>query len=236
MARQVEQIVQGFWEGIARSHFLLGSPLTISECDLRFGGFFVFALFALLGSGSGFLRSLVGFDFGYCLGLPLRIGISEDELSIASPYTCFGHFFADLFIVDLNAVLDHVDHILGLSCAGHAMDAPGTAYVCDSLACIVVAARDIRNRILGEELQHLLGAGLNANTASGAGLRIDHGHIVLHVNSVKRARHFTVAVTDTGEVALVRAAERYGRGLASVKTNVRMLLLDIAVVSGAPEE
>ncbi len=116
------------------------------------------------------------------------------------------------------------------------MDTPGTANVRDSLACIVVAARDIRDRILGEELQNLLGAGFHANAASGAGLRIDHGHIVLHVNGVKRARYFTVAVTDTGEVALVRAAKRYGRSLAGVKANVGMLFLDIAVFSGAPQE
>ncbi len=215
---------------------MVGSPLTISGSGLRFCGFFFFAFFDLLGSGCGFFRSLVRFDFGYCLRLPLRIGISEDKLTVAGPNRGFGHFFVNLFIVYLDAVLDHIDHILGLSCAGHAMDTPGTAYVRNSLACIMVAARDIRNRVLGEKLQHLLGAGLNANTASGAGIRIDHGHIVLHVNGVKRARYFTVTVTDTREIALVRAAKRYGRGLAGVKTNVGMLLLDFAVVSRTPEE
>ena len=100
------------------------------------------------------------------------------------------------------------------------MNAPGLTHVGHSLACIMVAARNVRHRILGKELQDLFGAGLDANTASGAGFRIDHRHVVFHVNGVERARHFTVAVTDTREVALVRAAERYRSGLASVKTNV----------------
>ena len=116
------------------------------------------------------------------------------------------------------------------------MDAPGLAHIGHSLARIVVAARNVRHRILGEELQYLFGAGLNANTASGAGFRIDNRHVVFHVNGVERARHFAVAVADTREVTLVRAAERYCRALASVKTDIGMLLLYFAVISGTPEE
>jgi hypothetical protein len=40
------------------------------------------------------------------------------------------------------------------------------------------------------------------------------------VNGVEGARDLTVAVADTREVALVRTAKRYCRGLASVKTDV----------------
>ena len=89
---------------------------------------------------------------------------------------------------------------------------------------------------LGRSCRHLLGAGLDADTASGAGFRIDHRHVVFHVNGVERACDFAVAVTDAREIALVRAAKRYRGGLASVKSNVGMLLLDFAIVSGAPEK
>ena len=88
---------------------------------------------------------------------------------------------------------------------------------------------------LGRSCRYLFGAGLNANAASSAGFWIDHRHVVFHVNSVERACYFTVAVTNASEIALVRAAKRYRGRLASVKPDVRMLLLDFAVVSGASE-
>jgi hypothetical protein len=208
------------WGSGAGSPLCSVSPPNISGFGLRLGRFFLFAFFTLLGRGSGLFRGLVGFDFSYCLRLPIRIGVSEDKLTVASPYACFGHFFVELVVVDLDTVLDHVDHIFGLACAGHAMDTPGFAHVGNSLACIMVAARHIRRRVLGEKLQYLLGAILDTNSASGAGFRIDHRHVVFHVNSVERACYFTVAEANASEIALVRAAERYRRGLASVKPDV----------------
>ena len=100
----------------------------------------------------------------------------------------------------------------------------------------MVAARNIRDRILKKQLQDLFGTCLNANATTGAGFRIDHRHIVFHVDSVERARGFTVTVTDAREIALIGTAKRYRSSLATVKPNVRMLLLDFAVVSSASEE
>ena len=100
----------------------------------RLGCFFFRGLFHLLGGRSGLFRSLVRLYFRNRLSLALGIGVSEDKLAVASSHTRFGHFFIELVVIDFYAVLDHVDHIFGLSRAGHAMNAAGFAHIAHRLA------------------------------------------------------------------------------------------------------
>ena len=131
-------------------------------------------------------------------------------------------------------ILDN-DRVGGtLALALHAADAAGFTYLIYRSSLVVAGAGNFNMLIVRNELDDLLGAGVDTRTAANALFTIDLGNAVNDIHRAKLAGIGTVAEANAGEAAIhvALAAEQHSR-LAVFRSLVIEALDGVTLAAGA---
>lgn len=151
---------------------------------------------------------------------------------------------ADISTVAALHALGNIDHgevVLNNDCvrgalalALHAADAAGVADLVDGSALIVARAGDLDMLVVGNELDDLLRADVDAGTAANTLFAVDLGNAVNNMHSAELAGIHAVAETYAGKAAvhIALAAEKHC-GLAVLGSLVVKALNGVAFTAGA---